>query len=347
MEPETDSGWDGGWENAADEGEGLAELMLGPNHPYDRADGYTPASRWGTGHDLGLRQDSDQVAASDEGNFAVRRPGPNAPRRSKKPGSTQTRSAERDLQTALALGTTVGRVANIRHRHDVATKRFAHLPKNERTRTVAAWTGLTPEQLKRFRAAESQPVRTGSVARPAIVSRKAALPLAADKDEPTDTAPSPPRNRTGSSEAEPTDISDSHSVVVRRTAHHLLIPESSVNLIIEHLPILTEDNRRRGYPESIARERAMRDIGFSPQKTEEIERTYISIKVSSERPAFKRARATSTAGNSTKPRRRKSRPKARSGTSRSWNSGREVKNQIRQCGACGRPISVNGFCGCS
>jgi hypothetical protein len=48
--PEDD--YDGGWEAAQEEGDGLEEVLLGPVHPYDRPDGYTPAHRWGTRHEL-------------------------------------------------------------------------------------------------------------------------------------------------------------------------------------------------------------------------------------------------------------------------------------------------------
>lgn len=45
---EEDFGWDGGWTNAIDHGHGLAELMLGNVHPYDRDDGYIPDPSFAT-----------------------------------------------------------------------------------------------------------------------------------------------------------------------------------------------------------------------------------------------------------------------------------------------------------
>src|SRR4051794_38749843 len=44
--------WDGGWEDAIESGHGLGDLTLDQPHPYDREDGYTPARRWGTRHEL-------------------------------------------------------------------------------------------------------------------------------------------------------------------------------------------------------------------------------------------------------------------------------------------------------
>ena len=53
--------YDGGWERLHDDGHGLADLQLGPVHPYDRPDGYQPAHRWGTRHSLTTRSYNDPV----------------------------------------------------------------------------------------------------------------------------------------------------------------------------------------------------------------------------------------------------------------------------------------------
>lgn len=66
MEDEKDVGWDGGWEEAVDHGHDLADLMMGTAHPYDRADGYVPAHRWGTRHELASQPFADAGSLDEQ-----------------------------------------------------------------------------------------------------------------------------------------------------------------------------------------------------------------------------------------------------------------------------------------
>ena len=62
-----DVGWDGGWEDAVDEGEGLEDLMLGPVPPYDLPSSYVPASRWGSRHEITRRPFADPIDLVEQG----------------------------------------------------------------------------------------------------------------------------------------------------------------------------------------------------------------------------------------------------------------------------------------
>jgi len=62
-----DVGWDGGWEDAVDEGEGLEDLMLGPVPPYDLPSSYVPASRWGSRHEIARRPFADPIDLVEQG----------------------------------------------------------------------------------------------------------------------------------------------------------------------------------------------------------------------------------------------------------------------------------------
>lgn len=159
---EQDLGWDGGWEDAVDSGQGLGDLMLGPVHPYDRNDGYTPAPRWATRTSLGLEANESEVPDHH------RSPGVSKPSHSPKPGQRPPKKRRpgkkgsaprsgRDAATAKALGVSVERVHQLRREHQAVTNRRAitRLPKPERNARVAAELGLTVGELVRFRQAES------------------------------------------------------------------------------------------------------------------------------------------------------------------------------------------------
>jgi hypothetical protein len=59
--------YDGGWEALVDDGHALEDLLIGPVHPYDRDDQYTPAPRWATRHRLIALKYNDPIAAAEGG----------------------------------------------------------------------------------------------------------------------------------------------------------------------------------------------------------------------------------------------------------------------------------------
>lgn len=72
---ERDYGWDGGWEEAVDEGEGLEDFMLGPVAPHDLPSSYVPAERWGSRHEISRRPFADPVDLVENGEMPTgRRP---------------------------------------------------------------------------------------------------------------------------------------------------------------------------------------------------------------------------------------------------------------------------------
>lgn len=164
---ERDEGWEGGWEEAVDGGEGLGELMLGPVHPYDRNDGYAPAPRWATRPGLGLGAD-DREPIDQRDEARGRSPSPKVEkgrrertspaRRPSKPPVTQ--KAERDQRTAEALGLTVDALRKLRRDHQAAANApgTVGLPKPDREARVAAELDMTVEQLRRFRRVEADHV---------------------------------------------------------------------------------------------------------------------------------------------------------------------------------------------
>lgn len=166
---ERDEGWDGGWEEAVDGGEGLGELMLGPVHPYDRNDGYAPAPRWATRTILGLGEDDREPSdrRDDHRDFF---PGAKARKQRGAGTSPALRTSgrpvmpkeERDRRAADALGLSVDALRKLRRDHQTAANRTGTvgLPKAEREARVAAELGMTVEQLRRFRRVEAS--RDGS-----------------------------------------------------------------------------------------------------------------------------------------------------------------------------------------
>jgi hypothetical protein len=112
---------DGGWEEAVDSGEGLEDLLLGPSHPYDRSDGYTPDSRWGTRHELQSRRFSDvpdstpapRIVQSSGANRRATAPAriTHSGQRRGAPGSKRERRAVAVAQAARELGITAEQVS--------------------------------------------------------------------------------------------------------------------------------------------------------------------------------------------------------------------------------------------
>lgn len=79
------NGWDGGWEEEVDSGEGVEDLVLGPAHPYGRSTNDQPAHRRGTRHEIVSKRfadpaDSAKVSEGSDGgtrsssSFTRRRP---------------------------------------------------------------------------------------------------------------------------------------------------------------------------------------------------------------------------------------------------------------------------------
>jgi hypothetical protein len=52
MESDWDDGWDGGWAEATDGGDGSSDFMLGSAHLYNSGTGYVPADPWASNHSV-------------------------------------------------------------------------------------------------------------------------------------------------------------------------------------------------------------------------------------------------------------------------------------------------------
>lgn len=189
MPNERDLGWDGGWEKAVEEGEGLAELMMGPAHPYDRGDGYVPDSRWATRHELkskGFADPADLLDANPT-TAAVGRPGPTSKNRKVRrlrtravdhpnaatgqaPNSItrsgppppfkapQSAGGAKELRAAFVaeqLGISLPELKVLRRSVAETTAATTGVPEPDRKRLIAEQLAINPKTVERYRQAEA------------------------------------------------------------------------------------------------------------------------------------------------------------------------------------------------
>lgn len=169
---ESQIAYDGGWEDGVEAGEGLADMLLGTAHPYDRSDLYTPAHRWGTRHELVGRRFNDPIEALDEQGLliedapdavvsAVRseRPKPESPKSvSKADGSAackQLTKTERDAKVAGALGVSIKELRRLRRELSDAVARTKRVASSTPEAECARLMRISPDFLARIREAEA------------------------------------------------------------------------------------------------------------------------------------------------------------------------------------------------
>lgn len=166
--------YDGGWERMVDDGHELEDLQLGPVHPYDRPDGYTPAHRWGTRHSLTVRSYNDPISAAETGDWEAlrllgRRP-PHQPvdglerhdgrgrasagRRPSKPQAKRSRAARR-IEAAQALNVSVHELKGLRQSYAAAQAATKGVPKGQRRQAIASYLGWSLAYLGRYEATHS------------------------------------------------------------------------------------------------------------------------------------------------------------------------------------------------
>lgn len=166
--------YDGGWESGLDGGEVLPDVLLGPAHPYDRPDHYTPAHRWGTRHEVVSRPFADPIECleSDDGLDEVPaasprdrpRPAPSRTRVKRKrrlsPAAVVKPSREeRAVRVAAELGWTLDDLRDFRRRLAQAQAATTAVKgKAARDEAVARRLDVGVNTLGRLRAAESRAV---------------------------------------------------------------------------------------------------------------------------------------------------------------------------------------------
>lgn len=173
--------YDGGWEAGLDGGEVLTDVLLGPVHPYDRPDGYAPAHRWATRHEVVSRPFADPIerlesdGALDGVLTAERRLGPRPPLAAKKPKAKRTPPQRQNVPTAdtaggkparqqraacvaAELGWTVGELHEFRRRLATAQAGPFEVKENKAARmaAVAAALGVGVDVVRRLRVAEAR-----------------------------------------------------------------------------------------------------------------------------------------------------------------------------------------------
>lgn len=196
---ESQIAYDGGWEDGVEAGEGLADMLLGTAHPYDRSDLYTPAHRWGTRHELVGRRFNDPIDALDERGLLIEdapdavvsamrseRIKPERPKSvSKASGSAackQLTKTERDGKVAGALGVDIKELRRLRRDLSDAEARTKRVPSSAREAECARLMRVSPDFLARIRKAEAlargnhgQPKR-GSLPKSMKVSQARVVP---------------------------------------------------------------------------------------------------------------------------------------------------------------------------
>jgi len=167
--------YDGGWESGLDGGEVLTDVLLGPVHPYDRPDGYTPAQRWGTRHEVVSQPFADPIerietdGGLDATLTSVRRaprrrtstvpkpqPQRHAARRQALPAPKPNRQ-ERTERVAAELGWTAIELQDFRRRIAAAQAALTDIKnKAARLEALAEKVGVDVDVLQRLRAAEAR-----------------------------------------------------------------------------------------------------------------------------------------------------------------------------------------------
>jgi hypothetical protein len=171
--------YDGGWERMVDDGHELADLKLGPVHPYDR-DGYTPSHRWGSRHTLTVRSYNDPMTAAEVGDSeALRLVARAAPRNrdvaggprpkrlaaaAQQRGATKSSKQSRDARrraVANILGVSLAELKRIRIAVSAAQGGARSIPKAERPQAIAQRLGWTLDELRQYQDIEATSAPTG------------------------------------------------------------------------------------------------------------------------------------------------------------------------------------------
>jgi len=331
-----------------DEGEGLADVMMGPVHPYDRSDGYTPASRWATRHEIA--NSAEDIIDTESGRVpsnggsapaplvppkAASRPVPPRTQQPSPPRKTTSRS-ERAQKVAADLHITTEELRVLRTRVGNAQAEARGLARSDALTYVSKHAGLSVEDLLEYRAAESRypgPRKAMAPPKPpAQTNRTDARTQALKKsNQPGGRTPPPPQPNQRKTPLPPTTAAEfkqrwkSVSPLLRGTSVEARIVQAAGHMGI------TREQCLRLYREAM--------VGATKSK---------------QSPRVTPKRSAKVTGGATPGGASKRRGGGGTGPVRtSGQSSRRAKpNAARAdtsgiCKACGYRPSVNGACGCS